>query len=90
MCSLQQPIVFDLVRTDHFNVESMKELFEKVPADSILAYLKETYLIDFKIIYMTCLSTMSCFYSTNTCTLSFLSGNILLHLSEIHILVGTE
>ena len=40
---------FDLVRTDHFNVDSVKELFEKVQADSILAYL-----IDFKIIYLTC------------------------------------
>ena len=37
---------FDLVRTDHFNVDSMKELFEKVPADSILAYLKEINLFD--------------------------------------------
>ena len=30
---------FDLVRTDYFNVDSMKELFEKVQADSILAYV---------------------------------------------------
>ena len=37
---------FDLVRTDHFNVDSMKELFEKVQADSILAYLKEINLFD--------------------------------------------
>ena len=36
---------FDLVRTDHFNVDSMKE-FEKVQADSILAYLKEINLFD--------------------------------------------
>ena len=36
----------DLVRTDHFNVDSMKELFEKVQADSILAYLKEINLFD--------------------------------------------
>ena len=33
----------DLVRTDHFNVDSMKEVFEKVQADSILAYLKEIF-----------------------------------------------
>ena len=32
--------------TDHFNVDSMKELFEKVQADSILAYLKEINLFD--------------------------------------------
>ena len=36
----------DLVRTDHFNVDSMKELFEKVQADSVLAYLKEINLFD--------------------------------------------
>ena len=35
---------FDLVRNDHFNVDSMKELFEKVQANSILAYLKEINL----------------------------------------------
>ena len=28
---------FDLVRTDHFNVDGMKELFEKVQADFIVA-----------------------------------------------------
>ena len=37
---------FDLVRTDHFNVDSMKELFEKVQADSILEHLKEINLFD--------------------------------------------
>ena len=37
---------FDLVRTDHFNVNSMKELFEKVQADSVLAYLKENNVFD--------------------------------------------
>ena len=36
----------DPVRTDHFNVDSMKELVEKVQADSILAYLKEINLFD--------------------------------------------
>ena len=37
---------FDLVRSDYFNVDSMKELFEKVQADLILAYLKEINLFD--------------------------------------------
>ena len=35
---------FDLVRTDHFNVDRMKDLFEKMQPDSILAYLKEINL----------------------------------------------
>ena len=37
---------FDPVRTDHFNVDSIKELFGKVQADSILPYLKEINVFD--------------------------------------------
>ena len=62
-----------IVRTDHFNIDSMKELFEKVQADSILAYLKEINSFDrFKdYLFDLFLSTVSYFYSINTLTLSF-------------------
>ena len=54
-----------------FNVNSMKELSEKVQADSVLAYLKEINLFDrfYDYFFDLFLSTASCFYSASTCTI---------------------